>query len=101
MKKVTQEQFLKILKEDQVMAKKLADYLGDISNEEEIAKKTFEFAKNEGYEVKLISKLDENDLENVSGGGYAFGDVLRSLCSVGHTIKDLINTVKNIKDDWT
>lgn len=101
MKKVTQEQFLKILKEDQVMAKKLADYLGDISNEEEIAKKTFEFAKNEGYEVNLISKLDENDLENVSGGGYTLGDGLRSLFSVGHTIKNLIDTVTNIKDVWT
>ena len=49
----------------------------------------------------MISKLDENDLENVSGGGYAFGDGLRSLFSVGYTIKDLIDTVTNIKDVWT
>ena len=68
MTKITQEKFLEMIKQDQKMAKRLANYLGDTKDEKEIAKKTIEFAKEEGYEILTKQSLEVDDLENVSGG---------------------------------
>jgi hypothetical protein len=69
MTKITQEKFLEMLKGDKDMVKRLAAYLGGTKDEQEIIKKTNEFAKKEGYELEAKQSLDVEDLANVSGGG--------------------------------
>ena len=102
MTKITQEKFLEVLKGDQEMAKRLANYLGDTKDEKEIAKKTIEFAKEEGYEIETKQSLGVDDLENVSGG---FGpkDLMEWSAGISNVLDDLTNASKKIRNaakDW-
>lgn len=102
MTKITQEKFLEMIKQDQEMAKRLANYLGDTKDEKEIAKKTIEFAKEEGYEIETKQSLGVDDLENVSGG-FKPEDLTKWSTSISNVLDDLTNASKKIRNaakDW-
>ena len=80
MTKITQEKFLEMIKQDQKMAKRLANYLGDTKDEKEIALKVQQFAKKEGYELEAQkTELDINEIGAVSGGRGSWLDLGKSV----------------------